>query len=113
MSMTFNDQQKEAIFSTEPLVVVAAGAGSGKTRVLTERVMYLCERAFLEPDSQHGAEITEISAITFTEKAAREMKQRIRGSLEEKVQDSKSDEERTYWAKQKEALGSRGYFYIS
>ncbi|MDQ0207964.1 UvrD-helicase domain-containing protein [Alkalicoccobacillus murimartini] len=104
MSMTFNDQQQEAIFSKEPLVVVAAGAGSGKTRVLTERVMHLCELAFLEPESSHGAQIDAISAITFTEKAAREMKQRIRASLEDKLQSAIKDDEKMYWSNQKEAL---------
>lgn len=104
MSMTFNKEQEAAIYSKEPLIVVAAGAGSGKTRVLTERVMHLCEVAYAEPAASHGTQVDAITAITFTEKAAREMKQRIRLSLEEKVNSAHLDEEKAYWLKQKEAL---------
>ncbi|MFK3939047.1 UvrD-helicase domain-containing protein [Alkalihalobacillus sp. NPDC078783] len=101
MSMTFNDQQTEAIFSTEPLLVIAAGAGSGKTRVLTERIMHLCDVSLRDPDSPLGTEIDQIAAITFTEKAAREMKQRIRASLEEKARESTQPVEEDYWYRQK------------
>ncbi|WYP25355.1 UvrD-helicase domain-containing protein [Alkalihalobacillus sp. FSL W8-0930] len=101
MSMTFNDQQTEAIFSTEPLIVIAAGAGSGKTRVLTERLMHLCDVGLHETESPMGTELDQIAAITFTEKAAREMKQRIRGSLERKAQESTNPEEEEYWDRQK------------
>lgn len=99
--MTFNDQQTEAIFSTEPLIVIAAGAGSGKTRVLTERLMHLCDVGLHETDSPMGTELDQIAAITFTEKAAREMKQRIRDSLERKAQESTNSEEEEYWDRQK------------
>ncbi|WP_100373597.1 UvrD-helicase domain-containing protein [Bacillus sp. FJAT-45037] len=102
--MDFNSAQKKAIENKHPLVVISAGAGSGKTRVLTERIMYILEKAYHEPSSSLGATIEELAAITFTEKAAREMKDRVRKRLAKKELEALTTEEADYWKTQKELV---------
>ena len=64
-----NAEQKRAVQHTGGPIIILAGAGSGKTRVLTQRVLYLMTEKQVEPES--------ILMITFTNKAAKEMKERM------------------------------------
>ena len=68
----YNDKQKEAVLKTDGPILIIAGAGSGKTRVLTTKIAYLVD---------NGVPTDSILAITFTNKAAKEMKDRVVGLL--------------------------------
>ena len=85
----FTDQQTDAVQSQDHALVVTAGAGSGKTRTLVGRYLALLES---------GLPLRSIVAITFTEKAAREMRSRIRHDIEDWLNDC-DEGERPRWEK--------------
>ena len=72
-----NNFQKEAVLHTSGPLLIVAGAGSGKTKVLTSRIANIVEKNLAFPN--------EILAVTFTNKAAREMQNRISFILKKKV----------------------------
>ncbi|MGE5605060.1 MAG: UvrD-helicase domain-containing protein, partial [Bacteroidota bacterium] len=92
MAHPLNPQQAAAVNLFDTDLVVTAGAGTGKTSVLTSKYLKLLE--------ERRAEVGEIVAITFTNKAAAEMRDRIRAAVREKLKVDNDSEEGNYWQSQ-------------
>ncbi|MCP4427280.1 MAG: UvrD-helicase domain-containing protein, partial [Chloroflexi bacterium] len=85
---TLTEKQKKAVIERGRDIAVTAGAGSGKTRTLVGRYLGLLEE---------GLPPQRIAAVTFTEKAAREMRSRIRGLIQDWLQTDLEDKSRSFW----------------
>lgn len=111
--MEFNEQQKKAVYTIDRNISVSAGAGSGKTRVLVERFVYILQDSAMHPERE-PVNAADIMAITFTKKAAGEMKERIREAIgikingkydEDGILEQAPDKERVeFWKQQLESL---------
>jgi ATP-dependent helicase/nuclease subunit A len=84
------EQQRRAVSCRDVSVVLSSGAGCGKTYVLTQRYL-----SHLRDD---GAEVSQVVAITFTERAARQMRERIRRAVLDHLRTAATDEEAERWA---------------
>ncbi|MCS7305141.1 MAG: UvrD-helicase domain-containing protein [Thermoguttaceae bacterium] len=92
--MELTQEQQVAVGQRGVSVALSAGAGCGKTHVLTERFL-----SYLDPEASDGkpARLSELVAITFTERAAREMRLRIRRSCRERLLQAHDDTTASYW----------------
>ena len=97
--LQFTPAQEKAIHCIDTNVAVSAGAGSGKTRVLVQRFLYLVSRGAAHPEETVLPR--EILAVTFTRKAAAEMRDRIRKEMERKLA---AGQDRVYWEQQMKGL---------
>jgi ATP-dependent helicase/nuclease subunit A len=89
------DSQKKAVIQRGKDLIVTAGAGSGKTRTLVARYLALLAE---------GTDLRKVAAITFTEKAAREMRNRVRTELHKLQSQSKEPEDQAFWGELAENL---------
>src|SRR3954451_13755276 len=88
---TLTQQQDRAVSTRGVSVGLSSGAGCGKTHVLTER--------YLSHLRHDGAEVGQIVAITFTERAARQMRARIRQAVLKHLRNADSEEDAERWAR--------------
>lgn len=85
------EQQQLAVVTREVSIVLSSGAGCGKTHVLTER--------YLSHLRTEDIEVSQLVAITFTERAARQMRERIRKAIQRHLREAETEEEADRWAK--------------
>ncbi len=100
--MDYTDSQRDAIFTHDCNLIVTAGAGSGKTRVLVDRFIALL-------DTHPDWPLPSLVAITFTEKAAREMRDRVRRAVEQRIKqatEAQDDTQIQRWRAHEAALDS-------
>jgi ATP-dependent helicase/nuclease subunit A len=97
--MAYTPAQESAIFTRDRNLIVTAGAGSGKTRVLVARFVEMLEA---NPDWS----LPSLVAITFTEKAAREMRDRVRQAIEQRLLTAADDATIRRWHEHQAALDS-------
>src|SRR6266480_1316545 len=90
LNSTLTDEQSRAVCTRDVSVLLSSGAGCGKTHVLTER--YLSHL-------REGAEVGQIVAITFTERAARQMRARIRQAVVGHLRQAPDEQEAERWAR--------------
>ncbi|MFO0877064.1 MAG: UvrD-helicase domain-containing protein [Gemmataceae bacterium] len=95
--VAFTEQQQRAIDTQNVSIVLSSGAGCGKTQVLTGRYLTHLRRE---------TEVSQLVAITFTEKAARQMRSRIRESITKEIHHAKDDTEADRWIRHLQALES-------
>ncbi len=97
-TLTFTDAQRRAITTLGQSLCVSAGAGSGKTTVLVERYLYLIDAG--------GMDLPEVVAITFTEKAANQMKAKIREKIGARLAGTEDPAAREAWERRYREVGS-------
>jgi ATP-dependent helicase/nuclease subunit A len=97
--MNLTPHQQRAIYEYDKNLIVIAGAGSGKTRVLVERYLHLL-------DTHPEWPLNALVAITFTRKAAQEMRDRVRQTLEERLRHAQAGEEVRIWSSRLASMDS-------
>lgn len=98
MAFKYTDEQRVAVESLDMSTVLTAGAGSGKTRVLVGRYVNILK--------ERRADVPEILAVTFTEKAAAEMNDRIKDSISVLERSEEELHQREHWRRTKRKMGS-------
>ena len=86
MGVKWTKQQQQVIDLRDRNILVSAAAGSGKTAVLVERIITMVT------DEEHPVNVDELLIVTFTEAAAGEMKERIRGAIEKALEENPENE---------------------
>ena len=84
--MNWTEEQREVIETRDKNILVSAAAGSGKTAVLTERILTLVT------DKEHPVDIDRLVVVTFTRAAAAEMRERILKALQKKAEESGNED---------------------